>query len=374
MSKNIPTGMKILYIITQADGGGAQKYVLSLAKHFRGSIAAGNEAKKLFDDARNLQLKTYNLKHLKRDINPWHDFWAMWEIRNLIKNMRPDIVHLNSTKAGILGSFACIGLKTKVLFTAHGFRFLEPLSHPAKMFYLALEKVASSYRDFIIAVSDADKKAALENKIIDRDKIQPIHNGIGQIDFLPRREARKKLGLSEDKFIFGTIANFYKTKGLDILIDAVAILDDDLKARCLFAIIGDGNERKNLELGIRHYGLQKHIILLGKINDASKYLKAFDCLIIPSKKEGFPYAVLEAIQAGLPIIAANVGGIPEALGEAGLLIPAHDSKALANATNTIIHSSMIVNAYSQKALERSKFFTEEKMLSETEKIYQNLLN
>src|SRR6185436_2761697 len=107
--------MKILYIITQADGGGAQKYTLDLARHFNGAIAAGDEATKLLDAAKADGLKTYPLKHLKRDINLWHDFLAMWEIRALIDSIKPDIVHLNSTKAGILGSFACVGLKTKVI-------------------------------------------------------------------------------------------------------------------------------------------------------------------------------------------------------------------------------------------------------------------
>src|SRR5512135_3762816 len=100
--------MKILYIITQADGGGAQKYTLALARHFGGTVAAGSEAGQLFDDARSLQLTAYGLRHLKRSINPWHDFLACVEIRQLVKNTNPDIVHLNSTKAGILGSFACI--------------------------------------------------------------------------------------------------------------------------------------------------------------------------------------------------------------------------------------------------------------------------
>lgn len=126
--------MRILYVITQADGGGAQKYTLCLAKHFGGTVAAGNEAEKLFIDARRSGLTTFELKHLKRDVDPWHDVLAVWEIRQLIKSYNPDIVHLNSSKAGILGSFAAIGTKVKVVFTAHGFVFNEPLPGPLKYF------------------------------------------------------------------------------------------------------------------------------------------------------------------------------------------------------------------------------------------------
>jgi len=416
--------MQILYIITQADGGGAQKYVLSLAKHFRGTIAAGDEAGKLFDNAKQAGLTVFPLTHLKRNIHPWHDFLAVWEIKQLIKNLQPDIVHLNSTKAGILGSFASIGLKkrktlinydrnlllskSKMIFTAHGFRFNEPLSFPAKNFYLALEKTASIYRDFIITVSDADRKSALNNKIINENKIQTIHNGIPQINFLTKEEARQKLNLPNNKFaqryssdedeitstnalkneqkndhsitknsaefIFGTIANFYKSKGIDVLIEAISRLDQPVKDKCQFVIIGEGKEKKNLELRIKNHSLEKQIILLGKINNAPKYLKAFDAFILPSRKEGFPFVILEAMQAGLPIIATDVGGNKEALDDAGIIIPPEDSTVLAKEIFRFTYDRINASKLSQKALERSKLFTEQKMLTETESIYQKLLN
>ncbi len=364
--------MTILYIITQADGGGAQKYVLALAKHFNGMIAAGlrlrgrsdsrsDEAVKLFDDAKAARLQTFTLKHLKRNIHPWHDFWAVWEIRELVKNLKPDIVHLNSTKAGVLGSFACIDLRTKIVFTAHGFRFNEPLSLPAKNFYLTLEKIASSYRDFIITVSDADRKSALKNKLIDENKIQTIHNGLAPIDFLPREEARKALGLPLDKKITVTIANDYKTKGFDILEKALAIKP---VSGTLTVVMGEVSNKKQSNENIKY---------LGFIQNASKYLKAFDATVISSRKEGFPFAALEAMQAGQPIIATNVGGIPEALGDAGKLVPPDDAKALGEAIETVFGDENRAKKLSLKALERAKLFTEEKMLEETKKIYSKLL-
>lgn len=350
--------MKILYIITQADGGGAQKYVLALAKHFGGSIAAGDEARQLFSDARTAGLNVYPLKHLKRNIHPWHDFWAMWEIRSLIKKTRPDIVHLNSTKAGVLGSFAAIGLKTKVIFTAHGFRFLEPMSFAAKNFYLTLEKIASAYRDFIITVSETDKKAALENGLISENKIQTVHNGIGQIDFLPKDEARKQLGLPLDKKIYGVIANDYATKGLDIL-EATKPVPGSL-----IAIIGKHSPNKKSS---------DHVKYLGYKPNASIYFKAFNATFIPSKKEGFPYSALEAMQAGQPIAATSVGGIPEALGNAGILVKPNDPKEFDRVMEVDFMDEARLSELSRIALERSKVFTEEKMLKATERVYAQIL-
>ncbi len=349
--------MKILYIITQADGGGAQKYVLTLAKHFKGIIAAGEEAEELFVQAAKHSITTYRLKHLKRNINLFSDIVALFEIRGLIKAYNPDIVHLNSSKAGFLGSLATIFLKTKVVFTAHGFIFNEPMPFWKKNLYLAFEKNDSDFRDFIITVSDADKKSALDAGLIDPKKIKTIHNGIEKINFLSHNQARKELGLPEDKKIWVTIANDYESKGLNIF--------ESFKpaSGTMIAVIGNTPKRQSSE----------EIKFLGPKEDASKYLKAFDGMIVPSKKEGFPYVVLESLEAGLPVIASAVGGIPEALGDAGILIEKMDGKSLAEKIEKEFLNENKAKELSQKALERSKLFTEEKMLSETKKVYEYLL-
>ncbi len=365
--------MNILYVITQADGGGAQNYVLALARRFGGQVAAGNEAHELFGKANALGLETYELRHLKRDISLVDDFLAMWEIRHLVQTLKPDIVHLNSTKAGILGSFACVGVKTKVVFTAHGFIFNEPMSWVKKSFYLALEKTASAYRKFIIAVSEADRTAALNNNLIAPDKITVIHNGIKPILFLPKEEAREKLDLPSDKIIIGTLANFYKTKGLDVLIQAIGLLSDNIKSKIIVMIIGDGSDAANLKLEIRNLKLENQISLPGNIPDASKYLSALDIFILSSRKEGFPYSILEAMRAGLPIIATNVGGVPEALGDTGILIEPENPQLMAEKLTRLINDPSLQKTLGQKAQLRAQNFTEEKMLQATEQIYKKLL-
>lgn len=375
--------IKILYIITQGGGGGAQKYTLALAKRFGGAIAAGNEsgrvslasgaASKLFTDAQRAGLATFELKHLKRGISLWRDILAVWEIRRLINSLHPDIVHLNSTKAGILGSFAAIGTKTKTVFTAHGFVFNEPFSLLRKWFYIALEKAASLFRDYIIAVSNSDMQSALDYNLINPNKIITIHNGLPEIDFLPKDEAKKILGLDANKIIIGNTSNFYRTKGLDILISAIAGISKPVAEQCQFVMIGDGPEIENLRSEIKNLQMENTVTLLGKKDNAATYLRAFDCFVLPSRKEGLPFALLEAMQAGLPIVAANVGGIPEGLGSAGILVEPQNPKALAKAIQLLLSDIPKQKELSQKALERAKLFTEEKMLSETQKIYKKLL-
>lgn len=366
--------MKILYLITQADGGGAQNYVLSLASRFGGAIAAGSEATELFEAAQSLNLITFSLRHLKRNISPYHDLMAIWEIRQLIQSYEPDILHLNSSKAGVLGSFARMGLKTKTVFTAHGFVFNEPLPWPVRSFYLALEKEASRYRDQIITVSDADRESALKFKLIAPEKITTIHNGLGPVSFLAKEEASHKLNLPKNIFLFATIANFYKTKGLDVLIEAVSLLKTELREKCRFAIFGYGPGERDLRLQIKDLKLEPSFILLGKIHQARQYLKAFNAFVLPSRKEGFPYVILEAAQAGLPVLATKTGGIPEILGEGGFYAAPGDPKELAEKIGQILHDNGLREKLSALSLKKFQLFTLEKMLAETEKIYKKVLS
>lgn len=366
--------MKILYLITQADRGGAQTYTLALAKHFKGAIASGIEAQTLFEEAKKLGITTYPLKHLKRNINPWHDVLAIWEIRQLLKNYTPDILHLNSSKAGILGSFAGIGLKTKTVFTAHGFVFNEPMSLIKKIFYIVAEKIASQFRDYIICVSNADKHSALRYQLISPHKISTVYNGIEPINFVSKPEALSFLKLPTNKLIIGTIAGFYKTKGLDTLIEAIALLPNEIKSKIQNVLIGNGPEFQNLKLKIENLKLESIILTLGSIDNASRYLKAFDIFILPSRKEGFPYTLLEAMQAGLPIITTKVGGIPEAIGKAGILVEANQPQALIEAINNLISNPNEQEILANLARQRAQLFSATQMLLETQNIYFHLLN
>jgi glycosyltransferase involved in cell wall biosynthesis len=371
--------MKILYVITQADSGGAQKYVLELAKAFRGEIATGAEKGGLLTEAADANISVYRLYHLQRSIDPLNDIPALYDLIRLVRQTRPDIVHLNSSKAGVLGSFIKPFTKAKIVYTAHGFVFNEPLSSPVRWFYEFMEQWASKYRDYIIAVSEKDRQSALDHRIIHPHKISVIHNGIPQIKFLNKTSARQYLGLPLEKTIIGTIANFYPAKGIDILIEAASRLDQKKREQLYFAVIGDGYERIKYERLIKKYGLENSFKLLGHRELASHYLLGFDIFTLPSRKEGFPFAILEAMQAGLPIVATDVGGVREALGDAGVIIPAEQPDTLIRTitemlyTNNPDHGLQALRQFSQKALERSQNFTAERMIEQTEKIYNFLI-
>jgi len=341
---------KILYLVTQAETGGAQKYVTDLATNldknqFETIVAAGgNQADPLFLNLQKNQVKYYRLKYVIRAINPIYDFLAFWEIFNLIKKEKPDVVHLNSSKVEILGSIVAklLGVK-KIIFTAHGYVFNEPISDLKRKFYIFLEKFCSKFINKIICVSEFDKQTGLKNNIAPDDKYSVIHNAINvnNYNFLEKQEARQELinriinqksELSslrmQGKKIIGTIANLYKTKGLEYLIDAAKLINRD---DVIYLVIGEGSKRNDLELRIKDQG-SNNFFLVGNISNAANYLKAFDVFVLPSVKEGFPYTILEAQAAGLPIVATRVGALPEIIrdGENGILLESKNPQMLAD--------------------------------------------
>jgi len=366
--------MKILYIITQADGGGAQKYVLDLAEHFGGAIAAGTEAGALFEEAAKRGIKTFPLKHLKRNISPWHDLLAIWEIKTLINNFQPDITHLNSSKAGFLGSLAGRlarrGGKPKIIFTAHGFFYFKNSPWYVKLPYSILERFASKFRDVIIAVSEEDKQQAIKHHLLPPDKIITVHNGIKEIPFKETSQARAELGLDQGKIIIGNVAQLYNRKAIDMLIEAAAGLPEDVKSRLQFLVLGDGPEREKLTKQINKASLNSIFLLAGYKPQAVTFLKAFDIFVLSSRREGFPYVLLEAMQAGLPIIATDVGGNKEALGDAGIIVKAENPKLLTDAILSLINNPQKQKELLQKALLRSQEFSLQKMLERTGEIYR----
>lgn len=372
---------KILYLITQSEWGGAQRYIYDLATNLKNDfdvVVAFGEKKELFDRLEKEKIRTIPLSYLKREISFIDDFLAFKELLKIISQEKPDIIHLNSSKAGILGSLTAklLGVK-KIIYTAHGWVFNEPLPWRLKSFYFWAEKISASWKDKIICVSEYDRRIAIEKNFCHPEKLIFIHNGIdlNKINFLSREEAKNHLlsniyQPSNNTKIIGTIANLYKTKGVEYLIEAAKIINN---SDFIFIVIGEGDERKKLEKLIKNYGLEKNFFLVGNIPDAHKYFKAVDLFVLPSVKEGFPYTILEAMAAQVPIIATKVGGIPEMIenNKTGILVKAKDSQGLAEKIIAFFKNKIPDQNYSLKAYEKLRGkFALEKMIKETEEAYQ----
>ncbi len=381
---------KILFIVTQSQWGGAQRYVFDLAVNLKKeaeiAVAFGGNGE-LLKRLNENNIKTIPLAYLKREISPLNDIKSFFELLKIIKREKPDIIHLNSSKAGILGSLAAkmLGVK-KIIYTSHGWVFNEPLPWWLKKLYFYAEKISALWKDKIICVSEFDYQTALNSRFCHPKKLITIHNGIDKIDFLPKEEARDylnsklqianfkqiqnlKLEIPNNRKIIGCVANLYKNKGLTYLIEAAKIINNP---EIIFAVIGEGEEFGNLKLQIANCKLEDRVKLLGSITDSYRYLKAFDLFVLPSIKEGLPYTILEAMAAQIPIIATRVGGIPEMIenNKTGVLVKARDNQDLAEKIIAFFKNKTTAQKYSLEAYEKlRKEFTLKKMVGETKKVY-----
>jgi glycosyltransferase involved in cell wall biosynthesis len=383
----ITTMKKIIFIITKGDVGGAQKYVADLNNNldrskFSVEILTGGKG---------------GVRWLSNAFRPYflffNDWLALFELKKVLKSKNPDVIHLNSSKAGVIGAIAAklASKKIKVVFTAHGWVF-NPQNHNSwlrKNFYIFLHKFAGKFQDVIINVSEYDRQLALKNKIAPPAKLITIHNGVGikNLKFLEKDSAQKALleiincspagllsearGTKEVKLEvngpwIGSIGRLVKEKDYGTLIRAATYTNKNI----LFFIIGGGDQRFASEKLIRKHRLENRFFLFGKIKDAYQYLKAFDVFVLSSIKEGLPYTLIEAMSSGVPVIATKTGGIPEILSDRGYLVPPRRPELLAQTIEKALSDQKKSQSLSQKAREYAReHLSLEVMVEKTEKVY-----
>lgn len=384
---------RVLFVITQPEMGGAQRFFLELLprldpKKYEINVGVGEGQKSEFlDKLNNYGFKIFYLNKLQREISFLFlkDWLAVFQLRKLIKNLNPDILFLNSSKAGFIGSLATVfptklATRNQPLVTIYrigGWTFNDPWPWWKKKFWIILEKISAKWKDYIIVNNQHDLDQARQLKIGFPAKVILVPNGLDpyRLEFLGREEARAKLrdrlpkGLGNlGSGTVGTIANLYPSKGVKYLIQAAG----ELKNKdCLFLVIGDGNEREVLENLIRENGLQHQFFILGHLENAKQYLPAFDIFVLPSVKEGFPWAVLEAMAAKLPIIAAKVGAVPEIIedGKNGFLVEPGQPKQIAQKIEELLKNDHPKKELGIQAHQTLLFkFSPEKMVREIETV------
>ncbi len=412
-----PLKKKILYIITKSNFGGAQRYVFDLATHlpqdqFETVVALGGEGP-LKEKLEAAGIQTFPLPDLERDVSVLKEARAFLNIFRIIKEIKPDIVHLNSSKAGALGALAArlvnivISLefivfrfkslisnsplttknyKLKTVFTSHGWAFKEKRRPFIKKIieYISWLTVFLSHHTIVVSSDDREKARRF---IFVQQKISVVHNGITKPVFKDRSEARKILSekinheISADTILVGTVAELTKNKGLEYAISARALLKQEASGRniafdkMVCVIIGGGEARNNLTLFIEREGLKNMVFLAGEYPGAAELLKAFDIFLLPSLKEGLPYALLEAGYAGLPIIATNVGGVSEVIDDmkSGIIVKEKRPKEIADALTFLIEHKEKRKEFSEQILKTIETkYTLERMLKETIAIYKKL--
>lgn len=330
----------IVLAITLAKPGGTTSFVYEYAvwlkkQGLRVTIVAG-EGTWLIEQCKQAGIPCIQAPFVQREINPWRDLRAIFSLAKIFRSLTPDVIQLNSSKMGVIGSIAArIANVPRVVYFIGGWAFLESIAPWKKAFYRIAERLTAGLKDRIVCLHPGDKKIAELYAIRPRESIDVIPNGIdiAALDALrlSRAAARTELGIGEHDFVFGTIANFYPAKNLPAyLMSAAPFIKEHPTTKIV--LIGDGPERAKIEAAIKTSVLGSQVLLVGAKEQAHRFLSAFDLFVLPSTKEGMPFSLLEAAAASLPCIVTDVGAHAWMLeGTTAWIIPSDNPKAIQQA-------------------------------------------
>ncbi|MFH1281833.1 MAG: glycosyltransferase family 4 protein [Candidatus Omnitrophota bacterium] len=376
--------INLLYVITKLELGGAQKQLLSLIenlnKHKYNVFLFTAKSGLLISEAALIAgLTLKKSKFLERSINPLKDILALAELYCFIKKNKIQIVHTHSSKAGILGRLAAKLAKTPVIIhTVHGWSFnnYQPVS--ARSLYVFLEKICAAFTSKIIVVSKFDQDLGLENSIGRENQYALIRYGINVQDFKNtgrRHEFRESLGLTDADLVVGMVACFKPQKAPLDFIELANLVKRDFPG-IKFILVGDGQLYKKIGVRIKQLNLEEQVILTGWQNDIPLILSGLDVFVLTSWWEGLPIVVLEAMAAGVALVATDTGGIGEVIvnGKTGYLVAPRDISSMRSRLGELLSSAQKRDefvSWSREAIGTQEFSVSG-MLKDTAELYSNL--
>ncbi|MTJ12918.1 glycosyltransferase family 4 protein [Anabaena sp. UHCC 0187] len=360
----------LLYIITKSELGGAQKNVYDLIKNFCKDYEihlATSQLGLLTEFVSDLDVPLHLISNLSRDIKFSGEFLAIKECISLINKIKPDIIHAHSSKAGVIARISGCISKTPVIFTAHGWGFTQGTPPLQRTVALIAEKLLAPLSAKLICVSESDRQLALSLRVGNQNSLRTVHNGIANIPVTIANPSQQPPQLI-------MVARFNEQKDHSTLLQAIAQLQNP----CIHLdLVGSGSSLESCKALANSLGITEQVSFLGDRRDVPDLLAQSQIFILSTHYEGLPISILEAMRAGLPVVATNVNGIPEEVenGKTGLLVPPKDIDALAKALQTLIESPELRQQMGEAG--RQKFeqeFTVERMINETKIVYENIFN
>jgi glycosyltransferase involved in cell wall biosynthesis len=332
---------RLFLLITLAEVGGAQAYLASLlpalAPKFDVVVAAHGAGPLAEAAATPLGARFVPLEHVRRRISPWRDVIALVELVRVLRRERPDIVHANSSKAGILGRVAAslTGVPIRI-FTVHGWAF-SAYSGVASRLYRLAERLVRPLTTITICVSERERAAGIAAGACDARRTIVISNAV-EVPARPRTRSRA------NKARLISVGRLKAPKDFVTLVRALGRLPHGAFEA---TIVGEGPDRPNLEREIGALGISQSVRLVGERRDVPALLASADAFVLSSASEGLPVSVLEAMAAGLPVVASHVGGVAELVvdGETGILVSPGDAEELAAALAALIADPATCRAF-----------------------------
>jgi glycosyltransferase involved in cell wall biosynthesis len=334
--------VKILYLITRSELGGAQVHVLDLLANlppeFKPVVVTG-EAGYLCDQAAKLGVPVIHVPSLVQKIHPLKDLFALRDITRIIRQQTPALVH------------------------AHTWSFADGIPRFQRWLALPFERMAASGNGRIIAVSQANRAIALRRAIAKESDLITIWNGIPDV---PHRASP---GHGNPLTLIMT-ARFAPQKDHQLLVQAI----EGLHGNWQVWLLGDGPTRAEIEQAVDRAGLRNRVHFLGGRSDTPQLLASADLFVLATKWEGLPLSILEAMRAGLPVVATNVGGISEAVTdyETGILVEAGNAAMLRSKLQELITSKELLRTMGSAGRVRyENDFRIDKMIQKTLAVYRD---
>lgn len=364
--------MRIAYLITRADAvGGASIHVRDMASAL---IGRGHEAVVMLggrgpvsEQLEAAGVPWRELRHLCRAIHPWRDARAVAEAAEALAGWRPDLVSTHTAKAGWVGRAACARLGLPAIYTPHGWPAGRRFKGAAGALFTAAERMAARWSAAIVCVSEYEKGLALRRRIAPAALLEVIPNGVR--DVAP--ELRAALGKQPVRIC--SVARFEAPKDHAALLEALARMQ---AADWELDLVGDGPLEAAARAQAARLGIAARVRFFGYLPDPAPALAAAQVFALASRSESFPRSILEAMRAGLPVVASAVGGVGEAVshGTTGLLAAPCDPAALAAALTALVGDAGLrarMGAAGRAVYENR--FRLETMVNRTASLYERVL-
>jgi glycosyltransferase involved in cell wall biosynthesis len=343
----------------------------------------------LYEQAKNRDFELIVLDLLRRQINPAHDVPAYFGLKRLLRELKPDIVHTHSAKAGVLGRFAAHALKGSwaadrpaVVHTIHGLAFHPYQVQWLNKFYVAIERSVAKRTDFFISVADAMTEQALAADIGRPEQFVTAYSAIEEGDFLqpiPQEQLdkfRREYGVSQDAVVLITIARLFMLKGHDYIIESAKELSRRFE-NTVWLFVGDGNLADRFKQQVRKLRLSDRIKFTGLLPPSKIPLaiQASDILVHCSLREGLARALPQAMLCGKPAISFDVDGAREVVNNnTGRLIEPKNVEQLTQACAELIQDKSLRKRLGEQAREFVKEkFAPDAMVDTIEGVYKRLL-
>lgn len=362
--------MKLVYVITRGDDvGGAQIHVRdlcsALAKKGHTVHVITGQTGKFTTLLQEAGIPFHTIESLVHPLHPLKDARALFELVRLLRDLKPDLVSSHSSKAGVLARLAGRMTGIPVVFTAHGWSFTDGVGPAKKRIYRAVERLVAPLSSKIICVSNFDQEIARQHGIASTEKLIAIHNGMPSSSAFPQAEPAR----SPIRAVM--VARMDQQKDHPTLFRALQKVPD-----VKVDLIGTGPKQAELEQLASKLGIEKQVRFVGYQSQVSALLGEYQLFLLISNYEGFPRSILEAMRAGLPVIASDVGGSKEAVldGVTGFVVPRGDIELLADRLRTLAQGPALREAMGRSA--RARFvehFTFDAMLEKTVGVYQDVV-